>query len=129
LDLSRIRRPGRLSTGQGADRILNGLNHGPFGEKNFFIPNGHWLCGPNRAMRRVLLVANHAVNHAWEAGTVLAAWLDEVRPGLPSRTATAEPAVPTSTQAPPLLPLWLSIARPAGRQRIDTAAHRHLWSW
>lgn len=25
----------------GADQIRNGLNHGPFGEKNFFIPNGH----------------------------------------------------------------------------------------
>ena len=27
----------------GADQLLNGLNHGPFGEKNFNIPNGHWL--------------------------------------------------------------------------------------
>jgi predicted house-cleaning noncanonical NTP pyrophosphatase (MazG superfamily) len=34
----------------GADQILNGLNHGPFGEKNFFIPNGHWAYGPSRAM-------------------------------------------------------------------------------
>jgi len=32
----------------GADQILNGLNHGPFGEKNFFITNGHWPYGPSR---------------------------------------------------------------------------------
>ena len=37
-----------------ADRILEGLNHGPFGEKNFFIPDGHWRYGPGRAMWRLL---------------------------------------------------------------------------
>jgi hypothetical protein len=30
----------------GAEQVLNGLNHGPFGEKNFFIANGHWPYGP-----------------------------------------------------------------------------------
>ena len=35
-----------------ADRVLSEENHGPFGEKNFFIPNGHWPYGPSRAMRR-----------------------------------------------------------------------------
>lgn len=34
-------RPGRLNTARCADRIPNGLNHGPFGQKNFIIPNGH----------------------------------------------------------------------------------------
>ena len=51
------------------------MNHGPFGEKNFFIPNGHWPYGPSRAMRRLLPVAGHTVNHAREAGAVLAAWI------------------------------------------------------
>ena len=50
------------------------MNHGPFGEKNFFIPNGHWPYGPSRAMRRLLPVAGHAVNHVWEAA-VPAAWI------------------------------------------------------
>jgi hypothetical protein len=31
--------------GDGADAIRDGVNHGPFGEKNFFIPNGHWPYG------------------------------------------------------------------------------------
>ena len=40
---TRIRRPGWLNTARGVDRIPDDLNHGPFGEKNFNIPNGHWL--------------------------------------------------------------------------------------
>ena len=59
----------------GADQIRNGFDHGPFGEKNFFIPNGHWPYGPRRATWRLLPVAGHAVNHVWEAGAVLAAWI------------------------------------------------------
>ena len=59
----------------GADQILNGVNHGPFGEQNFFIPNGPWPYGPSRAMWRLLPVAGHAVNHVWEAGAPLAAWI------------------------------------------------------
>lgn len=51
------------------------MNHGPFGEKNFFIPNGHWPYGPGRAMGRLLPVAGHAVNQVWAAGVVLAAWI------------------------------------------------------
>jgi hypothetical protein len=71
----------------GADQILNGVNHGPFGEKNFFIPNGHGPYGPSRAMRRVLPVAGHAVDHVWEAGAVLASWIWSLsgRPGRASR--------------------------------------------
>jgi len=37
------------------------MNHGPFGEKNFFIPNGHWTYGPSRAMRRLLPVVERAL--------------------------------------------------------------------
>jgi hypothetical protein len=33
---------------------MNGLNHGPFGEKNFFIPNGHWPYGPSRAAQSII---------------------------------------------------------------------------
>ena len=29
---------------------MDGLNHGPFGQKNFFILDGHWPCGPSPAM-------------------------------------------------------------------------------
>jgi hypothetical protein len=59
----------------GADQILNGVNHGPFGQKNFFVPDGHWPYGPSRAMPRLLPVAGHAVNHVWAAHAVLAAWI------------------------------------------------------
>jgi hypothetical protein len=31
--------PGKCRAG--GDEIRNGVNHGPFGEKNFFIPDGH----------------------------------------------------------------------------------------
>jgi hypothetical protein len=49
----------RLSqAARGADRILNGVNHGPFGEKNFIIPNGHWPYGLSRA-RTYLTSALH----------------------------------------------------------------------
>ena len=34
----------------GAGRVLNEENHGPFGERNLIIPNGHWLCGPSQAL-------------------------------------------------------------------------------
>jgi hypothetical protein len=39
------------------------------------ITNGHWPYDPSRAMWRLLPVAGHAVNHVWEVGAVLAAWI------------------------------------------------------
>ena len=41
--------PGKCRAG--GDGIRNGVNHGPFGEKNFFIPNLHWPYGLGRANR------------------------------------------------------------------------------
>ena len=35
-----------------ADHILNGVNHGSFGEKNFSIPDGDWPYGLSRRRRR-----------------------------------------------------------------------------
>ena len=34
-----------------------------------------WPYGASRAMCRLLPVAGHAVNHVWEAGAPLAAWI------------------------------------------------------
>jgi hypothetical protein len=53
----------------------SGQNHGPFGERNFFITDAHWPYGPGRAMGRLLTVAGHTVNHVWAAGAVPAAWI------------------------------------------------------
>jgi hypothetical protein len=35
-----------------ADHVLDGLNHGPFGEKNFLIPEGDWRYGLSRGRGR-----------------------------------------------------------------------------
>ena len=44
--------PGDALRHRPADQILDGVNHGPFGEKNFFIPDGHWAYGPSRECGR-----------------------------------------------------------------------------